>query len=323
MIRFKSGIGLALLLVIHAGMPAAAQGYPDKVVHLVVPFAAGGVVDAIARVLAAELTKGFGRAVIVDNRPGASGAIGTTDVARSAPDGYTLLMVFDSHAITPLLTNSVAYDPFKDFTPIALLMRAPIMAVASTSFPPNDINELVAYAKAHPGTVTFGSTGVGSSPHLAGEMFDRLVGVTMVHVPYKGGAPAQTDLVGGHLDMFWASTAFTKGVESTGRVKILGQASQKRSAAFPDAKTLTEQGIDGFYAYVWVGISAPANTPAPIVERIRAELIKATRDPQVAKMFNDQGFDVAVSTPQEFESFMHSEADRYGRVIKAIGLEPN
>lgn len=303
-----------------ASFACAAQGFPTKPIHLVVPYPAGGTVDGVARNLQPELAKAFGQPVIIENKAGAGGRIGTAEVARAAPDGYTVVMVYDNYPIDPIVYKDLPYDPWKDLLPISLVARAPLIAVASNVLPANDIKELVAYAKANPGKVDFGSTGVGSSAHLAGELFTQATGTQMLHVPYKGGAPAQADLLGGNLQLFWGTTAFANTLLPSGKVKVLGQAGSKRSPAFPNLKTLAEQGFSSVEVYGWMGLMAPAGTPPEIMARWHAELAKAARAPAVAQKLNDQGFEVTVSTPDEFRSFLSAEHGKWAKLIRTASI---
>jgi tripartite-type tricarboxylate transporter receptor subunit TctC len=285
-----------------AACAAAAQSFPSRPLKFIVPYPAGGTVDGVARNLQVELQKQFGQPVIVENIVGAGGRIGNAQAVRSAPDGYTVVMVYDSYPIDPIVYKDLQYDPWKDLVPVSLVVRAPLVAVASNVLPPNDIKELVAYAKANPGKVDFGSTGVGSSAHLAGELFAQDTGVSMVHVPYKGGAPAQTDMLGGNLQLFWGTPFFATTLMPSGKVKVLGQAGAKRSPALPNVKTLAEQGFDSIEVYGWMGLMMPAGTPPELVNRWRDELAKAVRVPAVANKLAEQGFEIVASSPDEFRT---------------------
>jgi tripartite-type tricarboxylate transporter receptor subunit TctC len=310
---------MAALVVAAAALSPAAfgQGYPSKPIRLIVPFPAGGTVDGVVRILQPELAKAFGQAIIVDNISGAGGRIGANQAAHAEPDGYTVIMVYDSYAIDPIVYKDLPYDPWKDLVPVSLVARAPLVAVASTTLPPNDIKELVAYAKANPDKVAFGSTGVGSSNHLAGELFAQATGTKMLHVPYKGGAPAQADLLGGSLQLFWGTPLFAKTLQPSGKVKLLGQAASTRSASLPTLKTLAEQGFQSIEVYAWMGLMVPKGTPPEIAARWQAELVKAAKVPAVAAKLGDLGFDVVTSTPEEFRAFIGRENAKWEKVIQA------
>ncbi|MGD9941822.1 MAG: Bug family tripartite tricarboxylate transporter substrate binding protein [Burkholderiaceae bacterium] len=313
LISFIAGALLAGTASLAGAQPS---DYPNRPVRIVVPWPAGGVVDGVIRLLAPKLSETLRQNVVVDNRAGGAGLVGAQEAARAAPDGYTLLMVFDSLAMAPAVYQKMPMDPFNDLAPISLLVRAPLVGVSTANFAPTNIRELVAYAKANPNTVTFGSTGVGSSSHLTAELFAQAAGVSMVHVPYKGGAPAQSDLMGGHLQLFWGSTAWTKPMVDSGKVRALGQAGQVRSSTYPDLPTLAEQGYPDFRAYLWMGISAPKGTPDGIVARWNEALRVASNDPNVRRQLVAQGFDVVMSTPAEFGRFMREEHDKWARVIR-------
>lgn len=306
---FATALGLAL------SFTAASQGYPAKPIRLIVPYPAGGTVDGVARNLQAELAKAFGQPIVIENKVGAGGRIGTAEAARAEPDGYTVVMIYDNYPIDPIVYKDLPYDPWKDLLPISLVARAPLVAVASNVLPANDIKELVAYAKANPGKVDFGSTGVGSSAHLAGELFAQATSTSMLHVPYKGGAPAQTDLLGGNLQLFWGTTAFAKTLAPSGKVKLLGQAGKTRSPSIPDVRTLGEQGFGSIEVYGWMGLMAPKGTPPEIVARWQAELAKAAKVPSVAAKLNDQGFEVVMSSADEFRSFLATEHTKWAQLI--------
>jgi tripartite-type tricarboxylate transporter receptor subunit TctC len=309
---------LAALAALAVSGTASAQpaAYPAKAVRIVVPFPAGGLVDGLARVLMPEIARSIGQTIVVDNRGGASGSIGAAAVAQSAPDGYTLLMVLDSHAINPLVYKSLPYDTDKDFVPVSLIARAPMVAVANEHLPVKDIRELVQYAKQHPQAVNFASVGAGSASHLTAELFNLTANVSMTHVPYKGGAPAQTDLMGGQVQLMWGTAPYAQSLVKAGKLKALGQASAVRSAAFPALPTLAEQGFPGFEAYGWIGLLTPAGTPPAVVGFWNQQLAKAVKNPEVAKRLTEQGFEVVVSSPESFAEFIKSEQKTWARVIR-------
>jgi tripartite-type tricarboxylate transporter receptor subunit TctC len=294
---------------------AQSGGYPDKAIRMVVPFPAGGLVDGIARTLGPELTKILGQQVVIDNRGGAGGSIGAAAVAQSPADGYTLLMVLDTHAINPIVYKKLPYDTEKAFAPISLIAKAPMVAVANEHVPANSLAELVKYAKANPGKINYGSVGAGSASHLTAEMFNAKADIRTMHVPYKGGAPAQTDLMAGQIQMMWGTAPYAQTLVRAGRLKALGQASATRSVAFPNLPTTAEQGIEGFEAYGWVGMLAPAGTPAAIIKTWNSALNKAIQNPEVAKKLTEQGFELEVSTPSAFGDFIRKEHDSWKNLI--------
>jgi len=305
-----------LLLAGVGAVQAQVPGYPAKTVRIIVPFPAGGLVDGMARVLMPEISKAIGQTIVVDNRAGAGGSIGAAAAAQAPADGYTLLMVLDSHAINPLVYKALPYDTDKDFAPISLIARAPMVAVANEGLPANNIRELVQYAKQHPQAVNFASVGAGSASHLTAELFNLTANAPMTHVPYKGGAPAQTDLMGGQVQLMWGTAPYAQSLVKAGKLKALGQASAARSAAFPALPTLAEQGFPGFEAYGWIGLLAPAGTPAPIVAFWNQQLAKAVKHPDIAKRLTDQGFEVVAGSADSFAGFIKSEQKTWARVIK-------
>lgn len=313
---------VAAALLSAVGLAAAQQPYPSKLIRLVVPYPAGGTLDALARTLAPELSRELRQQVIVENRAGASGMIGTGEVARAEPDGHTLLMVFDAHATHKLLNKALAYDPVTSFEPIAQLIKTPMIIMAHTSFPPNNLKELLAYARANPGKVTYGSVGVGSSTHLYMAQFERVTGLQMLHVPYKGGAPAMQDLIGGQFNIMIGSPAFTKQGVASGRVKLLGQMGPARSLVFPDLPTNVEQGVaPDFEATLWMGIAAPKGTPAPILQRWREILGRVTKIPEVSAKLQQQGLDVVLAGGAEFGKLISDDESKWRRLVDQLGLK--
>lgn len=299
---------------------AQSSAYPNKPVRLIVPFPAGGLVDTIARTLMPAITANIGQQVVVDNRGGAGGSIGAAAVAKSPADGYTLLMVLDSHAINPLVYKQLPYSNDKDFAPIALIAKAPMVLVANENVPAKSAAELVKLAKAKPDTLNFGSVGAGSASHLTAEMFNYKAGIKTRHIPYKGGAPAQTDLMAGQIDIMWGTAPYAQTLVRAGKIKALGQASGKRSVAFPDLPTLAEQGVPSFEAYGWVGLLAPAGTAPELVKFWNDQLKKAVENEDVKKRLLEQGFEVDVSTPAEFRRFIDSETRSWDTLIREQGI---
>lgn len=307
---------IAAILGITFALASSAQDYPIRPVQVIVPFPPGGGVDGITRLLQQEFAKALGQTVVVENRAGAGGRIGAARVAKAAPDGYTLLMVFDSHAVDSLINKDMQYNPLEDLTPVSLLVTAPLIAVVPKDLPVDDIPGLIAYAKARPGQVGFGSSGVGSSQHLIGELFAMKTGTTMTHVAYKGGAEGMNDLLGGRLSLMWFSPASAQQLLASGKAKYLGQASATRLATLPDLKTVSEQGVSGFTATSWIGIVAPAGTPPDIVNRIHAALLKAATTPSIAAAIKARGYEGIISRPEEFGAFLRAENSKWAALIK-------
>lgn len=312
----------ALLAIIGlaASLGCAAQGFPGKPIRVIVPYPPGGTIDALARALQTDLGRAFGQPVIVENKPGAGGRIGIAEVAKAPPDGHAIVFVFDSFPVDPIIFKDMPYDPWKDLLPVSIVARVPVVAVARASLPANDITELVAYAKKNPGKVSYGSVGIGSSPHLVAELFSQNTATSMLHVPYKGGANVQADLYGDNLDTFWGTAAFAKTAIASGRAKALGQAGAKRGSALPNVKTLAEQGFGSIEVYAWTGLMLPGATPPAILARWHAELVKVGRLPAVAARIDEQGWDLVLSTPDELKGHIQAEHLRWGQIIKAAKI---
>jgi tripartite-type tricarboxylate transporter receptor subunit TctC len=311
---------LAVALVIAAG--AQAADYPSKPIRLIVPFAAGGGNDAVARNIAQRISVGLGQQVVVDNRAGAGGIVGAEVAAKSPPDGYTLFLGgVGSHAINPSIHRDLAYDPVKDFTPVSLIASAPLVLVAHPSVPANSVSELVAYLRAHPGEVNYASNGNGSSSHLAAAMFESMSGTRMTHVPYKGLAPALVDLLSGQVQLMFSSVVAIIPHVQAGKVKAIAVTGRKRLPQLPNTPTLDEAGITGYQASSWYGILVPAGTPRDIVERLHAEIAKAVRQPEVMRAFETEGAEPIGSTPQEFADHIRAELDRLGKVAREAKIE--
>lgn len=314
-----AALGLCVLTLAPATR-AQDAAYPNKPVRVIVPFPAGGLVDGITRTLMIEIAKSIGQSIVIDNRGGAGGSIGAAAAAQAPADGYTLLMVLDSHAINPLVYRKLPYDTDKDFAPISLVARAPMVIVANASLPANSVTELVQYARAHPGAINFGSVGAGSASHLTAELFNMKADIATTHVPYKGGAPAQTDLMAGQIQIMWGTAPYAQSLVKSGKIKALGQASAVRSVAFPDLPTLAEQGIAGFEAYGWIGLLAPAGTPASVVAFWNAQLAKTLKQPAVARRLTDQGFELVGGSPEQFGAFIRGEQKTWEKLIAARNI---
>ena len=312
---------LALLLA--TALPIAAQEpWPAKPLRLVVPYPAGGPLDTVARLVGARLGERLHQPVIVDNKPGAGGNIGADVVAKSAPDGYTLLLgAVATHAINPALYPSMPYDAERDFIPVTQLAATPNVLVVHPSVPATNVRELIAYAKAHPGQLNFGSGSTGSAGHLAGELFKSLARVEMTHIPYKGAAPALQDLVAGRLQLMFDNMASARGQVKAGTVRALAVTTAKRSPLAPELPTIAEAGVPGFDIDTWFGIFVPAKTPQPIVERLAREITAILREEPVRTRMLDLGAEPVGSTPAEFAAYVKSEARKYAPIIRASGAK--
>jgi tripartite-type tricarboxylate transporter receptor subunit TctC len=301
---------------------ATAQTYPAKSVRMVVPFAAGaGSNDIMARLVAQKLTEGFGQQVVVDNRPGASGIIGTDIVAKAQPDGYTLLMMSLTFAVNPSLFSKLPFDTVKDLTPVTLVASAPLMLVVHPSVPAKSVAEFIAYAKANPGKLNFGSGGPGTTPHLAGEMLKMMAGLQMTHIPYKGGAPALADLVGGHIQFMCENIPGTLPFAKAGKLRALAVTDLKRSPLLPELPTLDEAGLKGYQIVGWNGLFVPAGTPQAIVNQLYAAVGRALALPDVKERLAVMGADGVGDTPQHFSAFIKAEIRKWAQVVKAAGIK--
>lgn len=316
---------VALVAALALGLPSAsglhAQTYPAKPVRLVVPYSPGAGTDTLSRIIAHRLGELLGQQVLIDNRPGAGGTIGTEIVARSAPDGYTLLFVPTSHAINQSLYPKLGYDTLKDFVPISVVASLPVVLAVEPSVKAQTVKELVALAKARPGQLTMASSGNGSVFHLTGELFKEAAGISFVHVPFKGGAPAVAALLGGQVNMtFETSVTLVPHIRS-GKLRALGVASANRIALLPDLPTLGEAGYAGLLAENWYGLYAPSGTPKDIVARLYAELDKSIRHAEVREKLAAQGAEIRENTPEQSLAFLTAEMGKWAKVVKASGAK--
>ena len=301
---------------------AWAQTYPAHPIRMVVPFAAAGPTDVIARIVAQKLSEAWGQQVVVDNRPGAAGNIGSELVSKAAPDGYTLEMgTVGTHAINPSLYAKMPYDHVRDFVPIVLVAGVPNVLVVNPSLPVNSVQELIAYAKANPGKINFASSGSGTSIHLSGEMFRTITGVDITHVPYKGSAPALTDLMGGQVQIMFDNLPSSLAFIKAGKLKALAVTSATRATALPDVPTMVEAGVPGFEASSWFGMLAPAGTPREIVNKVNADVNKWLSSPEAKEKLAQQGAIAAGGTPEDFANHIAAETAKWAKVVKASGAK--
>jgi tripartite-type tricarboxylate transporter receptor subunit TctC len=314
----------AALAALTIATTAGAQEYPSRPIRIVVAFPAGGLADTVARHVASKLGDALGQralAVVIDNRGGAGGSLGSEIVAKSAPDGYTLLMTIDTHAVNPHIYKSLRYNIFTDLAPISLVVKVPLTIVAHPSVPADSIKELVALAKSKPGALSYASAGgAGTAGHLAAEQFKLLAGIDIVHVPYKGGAPAIADLLGGQVPLAFVAISGVFQHVRANKLKAIAVSGSQRSAALPSVPTTAESGFPQLDTGPWVGFLAPGGTPAAIVSRLSSETANLLKDPDIRGKLTEQAMDIVASTPGEFGAFVRSEHDKWGKLIKDANL---
>ena len=304
-----------------AATAAAAQEYPARPIRYIVPQAPGGSSDTLARMITQRVGDGLGQPLIVDNRPGATGIIGAEVVAKANPDGHTLLQAATSHATNPAMQAKLPYDSVRDFTPMSLLSQQPNIWIVNPSLPVKTIKELIAYVKARPGQLNFGSSGTGGSQHLAGELLKSSAGLDMTHIPYKGSPPALIDLLAGRISIMSSTMPPVLPHLRTGKVRALAVTSARRSPALPDVPTVAESALPGYEAIAWQGLLAPAGTPRAIVSRIHAEFARVLKQPEITSRLAEQGFDPVASTPEWFAAYIKSEIAKWSKVIRAAGIK--
>ena len=303
----------------HGITPAAAQAYPSKPIRMVVPFPAGGGIDTVARVIAPKLAESLGQPVIIDNRVGASGTVGTEAVAKAAPDGYTLLATFASHAQNASLYPKLGYDTVKDFAPITLIATVPNILVINPSLPVKTVKELVALAKKHPDEILYASIGNGTPAHLSAELFNSMAGIRMTHVPYKGAAASIVALISGETQLTFTTVLVAMPHIKSGRLRALGVASLKRSTVLPDVPTIDEAGVRGYESNAWYGLLAPARTPQTILDQLHRETVKTLQNNDVRDNLKGQGAEPVGNAPREFAVIIADEIEKWRRVVLATG----
>ena len=312
---------LAAFAFLLAADSALAQPYPSKPIRFVVPYPPGGPTDILGRAVAQALTESLGQTVVVENKPGASGMIGAEQVAKAAPDGYTILVNASIHVINPSLYSKTTFDAMHDFAPVTQIASVPLILVVGQPVKANSVRELIALAKASPGKLTFASSSVGAAPHLAGELLKRMAGIDIVHVPYKGSGPATTDLIGGHVTMMIDSMPSSIAHVKSGKLKVLGVSTAKRVPALPDVPTIAESGLPGFDIATWYGVWAPAKTPKEIVSKVSSEIANALKRPDLKERLAGLGAEGVGSTPAEFAAYCESEFKRWAKVVKDSGAK--
>jgi tripartite-type tricarboxylate transporter receptor subunit TctC len=314
------GFAMAAMLM---SQPCAAQTYPSKPIRIVVPFVAGGSSDIVARSVAARMQTSIGQNVVVENRPGANGAIAAEAVMHSPPDGYTIMVgSIGTFAINSALYPKLAYDPLKDLEPLTLAVTTPNVLVASAKFPASSVKELIEYARKHPGKLTYASSGTGSSDHLSAELFKLQTGTFGVHIPYRGGAAAMADLMGGNVDVSFQNLGAAMPHIKSGRLKALAVTSEARRSQLPDTPTMIEQGVPGFVVTSWQAFMGPKGMPREVVAKLSSELVAALNSAEVKTRFGQQGFDIVADKPEAFADFQRKEIARWREVVQKKGLTP-
>jgi tripartite-type tricarboxylate transporter receptor subunit TctC len=312
----------ALLFTVAAALaatPALADNFPSKPITIIVPFPPGGTTDVLARTVGQKLTDALGQPVIVDNRPGAGATIGAALVAKSKPDGYTLLMGAVHHTIASGIYSSLPYDFQKDLAPVTVVALVPNVLAINPAVPAHDVKELVAYGKAHPGALNFGSNGQGTAQHLIGEEFSLMTGVKMVHVPYKGSAPLVTDLMAGQVQMSFDTITPDLPQIKAGKLRALATTGRQRDPQLPELPTVEEAGVPGFETGVWFGLSVPAGTPKPVISRLNAETVRGAQAPDFVATMTKLGYDITVSTPEQMAETLREEIHVWAPIVKASG----
>jgi len=313
---------LAALAIMLVGADAAlSQGWPNRPIRMVVPYTPGGYTDLMARLVGQKISEALGQTIVFENKPGANAIIGTDVVAKAAPDGYTLLMVYISHATNPTLVTKLPYDTIRDFTPITLISHEPTVLVTNPSIPVNSLAEFVAWAKERQGKLSY-ATDPGSAGFLAGELFLQRMGLKAQYIPYKGSGPAAADVVAGHLPYMWSVISIVTPYAKAGRLKPLSTAAEKRAPSLPDVPTAAEGGMPDFAVSGWYGLVAPAKTPKAIIDRVNAEAIKALKDPKVLERLANSGSLPIGEGPEKFDAHIRAEIARWNKVLTAAGVQP-
>jgi tripartite-type tricarboxylate transporter receptor subunit TctC len=310
---------LGIAIALHGA--AQAQEYPSRPVKIIVPFAPGGSADVYARFIGQRLQDALGQSFVVDNRPGAGSIIGSDAVAKSAPDGYTLLLMSNTHTVNESLIPNKPFQLMRDFAPIAPINSADLVLVAKAALPANNIGELIRLAKAKPGELTYASSGPGTPYHMAGELFKAMAGVSILHIPYKGSSGARTDVLGGQVDLMFDAIATMSEHVRSGKVKALATTGKSRSAVMPDVPTVAESGVAGYEATIWLGLLAPKGTPAAIVNRLNAEVSKIASNPEVRKAWEAQGTTPMVMGVDEFTRYLTDDIVKWARIVKISGAK--
>lgn len=314
-----SGAVLAAALGAWAGV-AMAQPYPSRTIRMIIPAPPGGGVDTVARAIAPRLSEAIGQPVVADNRAGAGTMIGSELTAKAPPDGYTVLMVTNSHTINAALVKNLRYDPIKDFSPVTQVAAAPLLLLVHPSVPAGSVKELLALARRRPGQLLYASAGSGSGTHLAGALFESMAGIRVVHVPYKGGTPGLTDLVGGHVQIMFNNLISAGSLMNAGRLRALAVTGARRMSALPQVPTVAESGVPGYETGSWYGVLVPAQTPSDVVALLHREVVKIVKTPEIKERFAVEGSEAVGSTPQEFAELMKNEIQKWAKLVSTLGI---
>jgi tripartite-type tricarboxylate transporter receptor subunit TctC len=318
--RYVSSVAGAIIVALATMTVAWAQTYPSRSVRVIVPFAPGGAVDIIGRPILQELSRRLGQQFYVENVPGASGNIGTAQVAKSVPDGYTILLAFSSHATNPSMFDKLPFDPVKDFAPITIAVRSPAVLSVHPSLHPKTVNELVALIRANPGKYSFASGGTGTQPHLAGEQFRMSLGLDLVHVPHNGGGPALASAIAGHTPIIFSTLSPAVPFVKEGKLRALAVTGRARSRSTPDVPTMTEAGYPNIEGDTWVGLLAPAGTDPQIIKLLHREIVSILRAPAMSERLVELGYEAVGNSPDEFAAQIRSEAETWAKIIRAAGI---
>lgn len=321
MLRKLSGCALGVAALAVSAGPARADDYPSKPIRIVVPFAVGGPADIYARIVGQRLQAALGQNVIVDDRPGAGSLIGTEVVAKSEPDGYTLLLMSNTHTVNESLFQKKPFKLMADFAPIAPINYSDLVLVVNPKVKANTLGDLLKLAKAEPGKLTYASSGPGTPYHMAGELFKAMAGVDLLHVPYKGSSAARNDVLGGQVDMMFDAVPTMAGFARNGKVRALATTGKTRSTVLPDVPTVSEAGVPGYEAVIWLGLMAPKGTPQPVIDKLNAEVTKLVSDPEVVKAWEKQGATPMKMTPAEFGKFLNEDIAKWARIVKISGAK--